>query len=176
MKKFFRKFRKNLKNIKKLIDPEEYSELLKYIISLIKQNIKIKLDYINFMNTKQNPPVTKCRKGDIFWVDFGYGVGHEFRYAHYCVVLTVERNNVIVVPLTSSSKRITESTMIVDLGIIPKIQKDINNPKNSYALIHSIRSINRTRLMRPRINGKIVYPSINRSLLASITSNLYKHL
>lgn len=176
MRKFFRKFRKSLRDIKVLISVDEYSELLKHILNLLKQNIKIKLDYINYKNTGTPSAITSCKKGDIFWVDFGYGIGNEFRYPHYCVVLAVDKNNVIVIPFTSNQKRIVQSNMVVDLGIIPEIQANTTVPKNSYALIHSIRSINRTRLIRPRINNKIVYLQLDKSLMKLIKTNLINHL
>lgn len=176
MKKFFRKFRKNLRVIKGLITADEYLELLKYFLNVIKQNIKIKLDYLNYINNGVHTSVTSCRRGDIFWVDFGFGIGSEFRYAHYCVVLAVDHNNVIVVPFTSNSKKLRQSSMVVDLGIIKNIQINLNEPKNSYALVHSIRSINRTRLIRPRINGKIIYPKLDKNLMDLIIANLNKHL
>lgn len=176
MKKFFRKFRKNLRSIKNLITTDEYLELLKYFLNVIKQNIKIRLDYLNYINNGIKSSVTRCRKGDIFWVDFGYGIGNEFRYPHYCVVLAVENNNVIVIPFTSNSKRLNQSKMVINLGVIEKIQVDPNNPKESYALVHSIRSINRTRLIRPRINGKIVYPKLDQSLMSLIKNNINQHL
>lgn len=177
MKKFFRKFRRNLKKIKQLISTEEFFELLKYFINLLKQNIKIKLDYINFKENGILTPVTKCKKGDIFFVDFGYGVGSEFRYWHYCTVLSVDKNNVIVVPFTSNPNRMAQSNMVVDLGVLSNIQApNVKNPKRSYALIHSIRSINRTRLIRPRINNKIVYATLNQAQMNLIINNLINHL
>jgi len=48
----------------------------------------------------------KLKRGDVVWVDFGYGIGAEFRYFHYAVVLAVEDNQVIVIPLTSSDTRV----------------------------------------------------------------------
>jgi mRNA interferase MazF len=177
MKKFFRKFRRNLKKIRKLIPKDEFTELLKHFISLLKQNIKIKLNYNNFIQNGIKSPITKCQKGDIFWVDFGYGVGTEFRYWHFCAVLSVDKNNVIVVPFTSNPNRINQSSMVVNLGILTDIQ-DPNDPlpKTSYALIHSIRSISRARLFRPRINNKIVRTSLTSTQMNSIINNLINHL
>jgi mRNA interferase MazF len=177
MKKFFRKFRKNLRLIKSLISQDEFLNLLKHFISLLKQNIKIKVNYNNFIQNGIKSPITKCQKGDIFWVDFGYGIGSEFRYWHFCVVLSVDRNNVIVVPFTSNPNRINQSSMVVDLGILPDIQ-DPNDPspKTSYALVHSIRSISRTRLYRPRINNQVVYTTLNQAQMNLVINNLTNHL
>lgn len=177
MKKFFRKFRKNLRLIKSLISRDEFLSLLKHFISLLKQNIKIKINEKNFKQNGIKTPVTKCQQGDIFWVDFGFGIGSEFRYWHFCVVLSVEKSNVIVVPFTSSPKRIKVSSMVVNLGILPDIQ-DPNDPlpKVSYALVHSIRSIDRTRLFRPKINNKIVRTSLTEIQMDLIINNLKNHL
>ena len=67
--------------------------------------------------------------------------------------------------------------MVVNLGILTDIQ-DPNDPlpKTSYALIHSIRSISRARLFRPRINNKIVRTSLTSTQMNSIINNLINHL
>ena len=51
----------------------------------------------------------KLKRGDVVQVDFGYGIGAEFRYFHYAVVLAVEDNQVIVIPLTSSDTRVEKT-------------------------------------------------------------------
>ena len=67
--------------------------------------------------------------------------------------------------------------MVVNLGILPDIQ-DPNDPlpKVSYALVHSIRSIDRTRLFRPKINNKIVRTSLTEIQMDLIINNLKNHL
>ena len=57
-------------------------------------------------------------------VDFGYGIGAEFRYFHYAVVLAVEDNQVIVIPLTSSDTRVGKTQMMIDIGYIEKIASE----------------------------------------------------
>ena len=71
----------------------------------------------------------KLKRGDVIQVDFGYGIGAEFRYFHYAVVLATEDNQVVVVPLTSSAIRVGKSKMIVDIGCIEKLTTETNSVK-----------------------------------------------
>jgi hypothetical protein len=169
MKKFNRIFKRLLKQFKKLISVDEYTRLLKYIIFLISKNKKIIVN-----KNRNSSPVIACKRGEIFLVNFGFGIGSEFRYTHYCVVIAVDRNDVIVVPFTS---KINNSNLIVNLGVINSIQ-DPNDPlpKTSYALVKAIRSIDRTRLMRPRNNGQIIYPKLTANQLTLIDNIIKKYL
>ena len=169
MKKFNRIFKRLLKQFKKLISVDEYTRLLKYIIFLISKNKKIIVN-----KNRNSSPVIACKRGEIFLVNFGFGIGSEFRYTHYCVVIAVDRNDVIVVPFTS---KINNSNLIVNLGVINSIQ-DPNDPlpKTSYALVKAIRSIDRTRLMRPRNNGQMIYPKLTANQLTLIDNIIKKYL
>ena len=169
MKKFNRIFKRLLKQFKKLISADEYTRLFKYIIFLISKNKEIIVK-----KNRNSSPVIACKRGEIFLVNFGFGIGSEFRYTHYCVVITVDRNDVIVVPFTS---KINNSNLTVNLGVINSIQ-DPNDPlpKTSYALIKAIRSIDRTRLMRPRNNGQIIYPKLTANQLTLIDNIIKKYL
>lgn len=48
------------------------------------------------------------QRGEIIYADFGKGVGHEFSYKHFCIVINKKDNKnngkVTVIPLTSKSK------------------------------------------------------------------------
>ena len=90
------------------------------------------------------------------------------------LIIAVDRNDVIVVPFTS---KINNSNLIVNLGVINSIQ-DPNDPlpKTSYALVKAIRSIDRTRLMRPRNNGQIIYPKLTANQLTLIDNIIKKYL
>lgn len=169
MKKFNRIFKRLLKQFKKLISADEYTRLLKYIIFLISKNKKIIVN-----KNRNSSPVIACKRGEIFLVNFGFGIGSEFRYTHYCVVIAVDRNDVIVVPFTS---KINNSNLTVNLGVINSIQ-DLNDPlpKTSYALVKAIRSIDRTRLMRPRNNGQMIYPKLTANQLTLIDNIIKKYL
>ncbi|WP_294728791.1 type II toxin-antitoxin system PemK/MazF family toxin [Fusobacterium nucleatum] len=169
MKKFNRIFKRLLKQFKKLISADEYTRLLKYIIILISKNKKIIVN-----KNRNSSPVIACKRGEIFLVNFGFGIGSEFRYTHYCVVIAVDRNDVIVVPFTS---KINNSNLTVNLGVINSIQ-DLNDPlpKTSYALVKAIRSIDRTRLMRPRNNGQMIYPKLTANQLTLIDNIIKKYL
>lgn len=101
-------------------------------------------------------------------MDFGFGIGSEYRYNHYCVILKVEGRIAIVVPLTSqNSSHNQNSSLVIDLGIINKMP---GTPKNSYALVNQIRAISRARLKRPSINGKNYFPKLNSEQLNKIDS------
>ena len=169
MKKFNRIFKRLLKQFKKLISADEYTRLLQYIIILISKNKKIIVN-----KNRNSSPVIACKRGEIFLVNFGFGIGSEFRYTHYCVVIAVDRNDVIVVPFTS---KINNSNLTVNLGVINSIQ-DLNDPlpKTSYALVKAIRSIDRTRLMRPRNNGQMIYPKLTANQLTLIDNIIKKYL
>ena len=80
----------------------------------------------------------------------------------------------IVVPFTS---KINNSNLTVNLGVINSIQ-DLNDPlpKTSYALVKAIRSIDRTRLMRPRNNGQMIYPKLTANQLTLIDNIIKKYL
>lgn len=166
MKKISRFFKRELKKIKRVIPIVEYIYLIQYFIYLVRENRKI----INSKNKILKSMA--CKRGEVFLVDFGFGIGSEFRYKHYCVVLKADRDDVIVVPFTS---KVHNTQLIVNLGIIP----DLQNKKilcETYALVKAIRSINRNRLRRPRINGKIKYIKLKASQLDLIEKVIKNHL
>ena len=100
MKKGFRILKRKLKKIKKLIISEEYLKLMEYILFLIQKNIEIS-DGNNRLILEKTP----CKRGEVFIADFGFGIGSEFRYKHYCVVISVNKNTAVVIPFTSKSKK-----------------------------------------------------------------------
>ena len=169
MKKGFRILKRKLKKIKKLIVSEEYLKLIEYILFLIQKNIEILVD----KNGKKTIILEKtpCKRGEVFIVDFGFGIGSEFRYRHYCVVISVNKNTAVVIPFTSKSKN------GINLGIIQKLQSQRNsNQTETYALVHSIRSISRARLFRPRIDGKRRYIKLSRNQMDLLDNEVRKIL
>ena len=169
MKKGFRNFKRKLKKIKKLIISEEYLKLIEYILFLIQKNIEILVD----KNGKKTIILEKtpCKRGEVFIADFGFGIGSEFRYKHYCVVISVNKNTAVVIPFTSKSKK------GINLEIIQKLQSQRNsNQTETYALVHSIRSISRARLFRPRIDGKRRYIKLSRNQMDLLDNEVRKIL
>ena len=167
MKKGFRNFKRKLKKIKKLIISEEYLKLIEYILFLIQKNIEILVD----RNGKKTIILEKtpCKRGEVFIADFG--IGSEFRYKHYCVVISVNKNTTVVIPFTSKSKK------GINLGIIQKLQSQRNsNQTETYALVHSIRSISRARLFRPRIDGKRRYIKLSGNQMDLLDNEVKKIL
>lgn len=165
MKKFNRIFKRLLKQIKKIIVEDDYLKLLKYFIFLLRKNKEIEENKlaggINNLKLEKFP----AKRGEIFLVDFGYNIGTEFRYMHYCIILKVVGTMATVLPLTSKNKN---NNFSIDLGIISKL----GNNKNSYALLNQIKSISRARLIRPIINGKRTFIKLNASQLNLIDSEL----
>ena len=169
MKKRSRILKRKLKKIKKLIVLEEYLKLIEYILFLIQKNIEISSDRNG--NNAIILEKTPCKRGEVFIADFGFGIGSEFRYKHYCVVISVNRNTAVVIPFTSKSKK------GINLGIIQKLQSQRNSKQTeTYALVHSIRSISRARLFRPRIDGKRRYIKLSRNQMDLIDNEVKKIL
>lgn len=169
MKKGFRILKKKLKKIKKLIVPSEYLKLMEYILFLIQKNIEISSDRNG--NNAIILEKTPCKRGEVFVADFGFGIGSEFRYKHYCVVISVNKNTAVVIPFTS------KSNYGINLGIIPGLQSQRNSRQTeTYALVHSIRSISRARLFRPRINGKRKYIKLSKNQMDLLDNEVKKML
>lgn len=78
MKKGIRILKRKLKKIKKLIVSSEYLKLIEYILFLIQKNIEILSD--RNRNNKLILEKTPCKRGEVFTVNFGFGIGSEFRY------------------------------------------------------------------------------------------------
>ena len=171
MKKFNRKFKRLLKQFKKIILDSEYDKFLKNIIFLIKKNKEIeenkKQGGINNLNLEKTP----AKRGEVFIVDFGYNIGSEFRYKHYCIVIKVERNTAIVIPLTSKNHNLDSC---INLGIIKKLKNNKNTI--SFALLNQMRSISRARLIRPTNNGKVQFIKLDNNQLNIIDHELKKYL
>lgn len=166
MKKGFRILKRKLKKIKKLIVLSEYLKLMEYILFLIQKNIEIS-DGNNRLILEKTP----CKRGEVFIVDFGFGIGSEFRYQHYCVVISVNKNTAVVIPFTS------KSNYGINLGIIQKLQSQRNSRQTeTYALVHSIRSISRARLFRPRINGRRKFIKLSKNQMDLLDNEVKKML
>lgn len=169
MRKEFRILKRKLKKIKKFIISNEYLKLMEYILFLIQKNIEISADKTG--SNKLILEKTPCKRGEVFTVDFGFGIGSEFRYQHYCTVISVNRNIAIVIPFTS------KSNYGINLGIIQDLQSQKKSQKlETYALVHSIRSISRARLFRPRINGKRKYIKLSKSQMDLLDNEVKKLL
>lgn len=173
MKKFLRKFKRGIKSLKCMLNTDDYVAFIRYILFLINKNKEILINKKNGGNNNLTLEKSPCNRGDIFLVDFGFGIGSEFRHLHYCVVINVDRNVTIVVPFTS---KCSKSQLLVNLGVIPKLQVNNTPPKTTYALIYGIRSISRARLIRPRINGRRVYPKLSSTQLSLIDNSIKTHL
>ena len=175
-----KKVKNNCKIIRKLISEDELKLLLEHIYFLFKKNIEILNENINYKENQIILPTTSLERGRVVWVDFGYGIGAEFRYFHYAVVLAVEDNQVIVIPLTSSDTRVGKTQMMIDIGYIEKIASESEtkekNNKKSYALIKSIRSISITRIIIPKRNDRKLRLKLNKEQLDLLDEAIKKYL
>ena len=98
---------------------------------MLKKNINILKENIEYREKGISNPLMKLKRGDVVQVDFGYGIGAEFRYFHYAVVLAVEDNQVIVIPLTSSDTRVGKTQMMIDIGYIEKLYLKVKLKKRT---------------------------------------------
>ena len=165
MKKFNRIFRTTLKQIKKLLKDSDYLLLTTSLANFLKNNKRI----------LQNPKseLSQAKRGYVYSVDFGYNIGSELRDRHYCVVMSAQGKVANIVPFTSKNPSGSTITR-VNLGIISKL----SSTKISYALPNQITTVSRSRLMTPRVKGKITNVKLNaqqmEAIEAGLTSLLFK--
>ena len=175
-----KKIKINCKVFRKLVTDDELKLFLEYVYIMLKKNISILKENIEYREKGISNPLMKLKRGDVVWVDFGYGIGAEFRYFHYAVVLAVEDNQVIVIPLTSSDTRVGKTQMMIDIGYIEKIasERETNEKDNkkSYALIKSIRSISITRIIIPKRNDRKLRLKLNKEQLDLLDEAIKKYL
>ncbi len=166
MKKFNRIFKRTLKQIKKKLSVSEYILLVTSLVNFLKNNKRI-LD---------NPTLelAQAKRGFVYSVDFGFNTGSELRDRHYCVVLATQGKVANIVPFTSKNPK-NSTISRVDLGIIPKL----STTKISYALVNQITTVSRSRLMTPRVKGKLTNVKLTEKQLnyieAGLSSLLFKN-
>lgn len=118
------------------------------------------------------PQPDDLKKGDIVWVEFGINVGTELsdrnKKGHYAVVWAIDLGNIIVIPL--SSKPISSSKLILDLGVIDELNLD-DSKAHSYLKVDAIRSICKRRISRmsKQSNGKV---SLSNEIIDKISNFL----
>ena len=168
MKKFNRIFKRLLKQIKSLLTENEYLKLIEYFIFMLKKNKEIIENKLAGGINNLKLEKIQARRGEVFIANFGYNIGSEFRYVHYCVILKVDGTMAIVLPLTSKSKNASFS---INLGTINKI----GNNKDSYALLNQIKAISRARLLRPVFNGKTKFIRLNSIQLNLIDNEMKRY-
>lgn len=167
MKKFNRIFRRILKRIKKLLTKKDYELLTTTLYTRIKHNFELILN-------PQIETTGQAKRGHIYYVEFGFNYGSELRGGHYCVVLATQGKVATVVPFTSKNP-INSSITRVNLGIIANLSP-IGKNIISYALINQITTISKSRLMRPKINGKRKNIKLTSVQLDKIEDALKKYL
>lgn len=167
MKKFNRIFKRILKKIKNILIKDQYELLEKTLYNIVKRNF-------NLLHNPQIESTAQAKRGQIYYVEFGFNYGSELRGGHFCVVLAAQGNVATVVPFTSKNP-INSPITRVNLGIIPDISPPGGNII-SYALINQISSISKSRLMRPKINGTRKTIRLTSNQLDKIETALKKYL
>jgi|GEM_PF-1244618 hypothetical protein len=167
MKKFNRIFKRILKKIKNILIKDQYELLEKTLYDIVKRNL-------NLLQKPQIESTAQAKRGQVYYVEFGFNYGSELRGGHFCVVLATQGNVATVVPFTSKNP-INSSITRVNLGIIPYISSPSGNII-SYALINQISSISKSRLMRPKINGVRQTIRLTSNQLDNIEVALKKYL
>lgn len=170
MKKFNRIFKRILKKIKNILIKDQYELLEKTLYNIVKRNL-------NILQKPQIESIAQAKRGQVYYVEFGFNYGSELRGGHFCVVLATQGNVATVVPFTSKNP-INSSITRVNLGIIPYISSSSPNGNIiiSYALINQISSISKSRLMRPKINGVRQTIRLTSNQLDNIEIALKKYL
>ena len=97
MKKFNRIFKKKLKKIS-FHTQKEVLEIKQWIIDLVSINILILKSKENGVNLENQ----QAKRGEIYHVDFGYNIGSEYRYNHFCAVIQTTGSTVLIMPLKYS--------------------------------------------------------------------------
>lgn len=159
MKKFNRIFKTTLKQIKKFLKDTDYLLLTTSLVNFLKNNKRILQD--------PKLELAQAKRGYVYSVDFGYNIGSELRDRHYCVVLAVQGKVANIVPFTSKNPSGSAITR-VNLGIISKL----SSTKVSYALPNQITTVSRSRLMTPRVKGKMVNVKLNAQQMEAIEDGL----
>lgn len=71
------------------------------------------------------------KRGSIIYLDLGKGIGHEFSFKHFCLVITNKDNcrnsKLTVIPLTSKSKHSEK----VNVSLLDHFLKDVRNKYNA---------------------------------------------
>lgn len=160
MKKFNRIFKTTLKQIKKLLKDTDYLLLITSLVNFLKNNKRILQD-------PKLELLAQAKRGYVYSVDFGYNTGSELRDRHYCVVMSAQGKVANIVPFTSKNPSGSTITR-VNLGVIQKL----SSTKVSYALPNQITTVSKSRLMTPRVKGKIVNVKLNAQQMEDIEIGL----
>ena len=164
MAKFNRIFKTTLKQIRKLLSKNDYFLLTTSLINFLKRNKEL----------LKNPNIEfsqQAKRGYVYSVDFGFNTGSEFRDRHYCVVLAAQGKVANIVPFTSKNPPYSTISR-VNLGVIPKLSAN----KISYALPNQITTVSKSRLMTPRVKGKMVNVKLTAEQMDKIEESLSKLL
>lgn len=125
---------------KKDISQDEYLEkLTKWLNEII---IKNKL----IIGKPSKEKVTRVRQ-HVYWIDFGFNIGTEFNFPHFCVVIKEFTNTAIVVPISTEKEEDPEWKSARNLFVpIGKIEGLPREKKDCYALVNQIRTVSKQRL------------------------------
>ena len=113
---------------------------------------------------KVNPKkeeVNRVRQ-NVYWIDFGFNIGTEFNFPHFCVVIKEFNKTAIVVPISSDKNDDSEYKTAKNLYIpIGKIDGFPEEKRDCYAVISQIRTVSKQRLSDYKYKGKFIKLHLN---------------
>lgn len=122
------------------------SEKQKYIKDLIDWLSEITIKNFLIKRFPKKEKVNRTRQ-NVYWIDFGFNIGTEFNYPHFCVVIKEFNNTAIVVPISTEKEDDPEwksaGNLFIPIGILNDLPGD---KKPCYALLNQIRTVSKQRL------------------------------
>lgn len=125
-------------------------ELTNWLSELVLKNYFIK-------KSPSKEKVNRIRQ-NVYWMDFGFNVGTEFNFPHFCVVIKEFRNTAIVVPLSTEKddddpELKSAGNLFIPIGVLNDLP---GNKSPCYALVNQIRAVSKQRLSDYKQYGKFI--------------------
>lgn len=134
----------------------------------------IKNDKIYYNKNIENK--YRFNRGEVYWINFGENIGSEFNGDHFGVVLYESYYTIIVAPLSSKKKNEgkwkQKENLMIDIGKIP----NISNNKESYVLLHQIKTVSKKRASLSTKNRKRSKIKLTNKQLDKIDNAIKEHL
>lgn len=100
-----------------------------------------------YIQRKNNYKSGYVKNREIAFVDFGINIGDELSYAHPCVIIEQNYDNIFVVPCSSSKlPKIYKDGVLKDGYLVGKTKDGFE--KNTALILHNARWISRSRVIR----------------------------
>jgi mRNA-degrading endonuclease toxin of MazEF toxin-antitoxin module len=131
------------------------------------------IKYMNFYILRKNEFYkNKYKKGDIVYIELGTNIGNELSYIHPCVILEENRDNIFIIPCSSSkvSKIYDKKGNIYKEYILAS--KNDGFTKDTVLLLNNIKWVSKTRIVNTM--GKVSKELLNKLYEESFKYN-YSH-